>query len=189
MTSNNRFLVIGGSAGSIDIILRFLPDIKYSDVLSIIIVLHRKNTNDSVLSSLLSSKTSWKVKEAGEKEMALPHTIYLAPPDYHLLLEKDGTFSLDASEKVNYSRPSIDITFECAAEIYGSKLTCLLLSGANADGVEGLKNVKKNNGTVAIQDPAEAEISFMPQQALIYAEVDYVLKNKDIATFINNLSL
>ena len=182
-----HLLVIGGSAGSLEVLLQILPGIGKHLNIAIIIVLHRRSTNDSALQALLATKTNWKIKEAEEKEMIAPERIYIAPPDYHLLIENDHTFSLDDSEKVNYSRPSIDVTFECAAAVYGGKVTGLLLSGANADGVEGLKQIKKNGGSVAVQDPDDAEIPFMPQQALLHIQVDHVLKNNVIANFINNL--
>jgi len=182
-----RLLVIGGSAGSLEVLLQILPGIREHLNIAIIIVLHRRSTNDSALQALLATKTTWNIKEAEEKEMIKPERIYIAPPDYHLLIENDHTFSLDDSEKVNYSRPSIDVTFECAATVYGGKVTGLLLSGANGDGVEGLKQIKKNGGSVAVQNPDDAEIPFMPQQALLHIRVDQVLKNNVIADFINNL--
>jgi two-component system chemotaxis response regulator CheB len=182
-----KLLVIGGSAGSLEVILQFLPELKAVLPISIVIVLHRKNSSDTTLTMLLSSRTVWKVKEAEEKEMIEPNTIYIVPPDYHLLIEKDYTISLDDSEKVNYSRPSIDVTFESAADIYGPEAAGLLLSGANADGVQGLKAISRKHGIVAIQDPKAAEISFMPQQALEQVHIDYVLPNENIGAFINSL--
>ena len=182
-----KIVVIGGSAGSIEVILQVLPSLSANLSVPIIIVMHRKNANESLLATLLSSKTTLKVKEAEEKENILPGNIYLAPADYHLLIEKNFTFSIDDSEKINFSRPSIDVTFECAGEVYGSNLVCILLSGANADGVKGLKKVKKNNGIAAIQDPTTAQVSFMPQEAFQNVDVDHVFKLEEIANFINNL--
>ena len=147
-------LLIGGSAGSLEAILQALPGLQDLNGLAVVLVLHRRN-GESLLAELLNEKTSWTVKEAEEKEPILPGTVYVAPADYHLLIEKNKTFSLDYSEKVNYSRPSIDVTFESAADTFGSTVSALLLSGANADGTEGLKKIKEAGGFVMVQDPAE----------------------------------
>ncbi|MNR52254.1 Chemotaxis response regulator protein-glutamate methylesterase [compost metagenome] len=99
----------------------------------------------------------------------------------------DRTFSLDYSEKVNYSRPAIDVTFQTAAEAYKNKLACLLLSGSNADGVKGLKTVKAWGGKAVIQDPESAQVAYMPEQAKKHVEIDRILRIEDVAEFINLL--
>ncbi|MEJ5993717.1 chemotaxis protein CheB [Pedobacter sp. Du54] len=182
-----KALVIGGSAGSLEVLLRILPDLRTDLSFPIIIVVHRKQGTDFLLSDLLSSKTSLKVKEVEEKEQIRPKTIYIAPSDYHLLLEKDFSFSLDYSEKVNYSRPSIDVTFQSAAEVYTNKLACILLSGSNADGVNGLKAVKNYDGLAIAQDPNTASVSYMPEQAILKVSIDHVLKPENMAHYINSL--
>lgn len=184
---NCEALVIGGSAGSLDVLIKVLPAIDIDITFPIIIVLHRKKGTDSLLSDLLSSKTKLTVKEVEEKENILPKTIYIVPSDYHLLIEKDLTFSLDYSEKVNYSRPSIDVTFQSAAEVYKDKLVCLLLSGSNADGVNGLITVKEFGGEIIVQDPKTAQVDYMPSQAILRANVDEVLDIAVMADYINNL--
>ena len=181
-------LIIGGSAGSLDVLLKVLPFLDDSINIPVVIVLHRKRGADSLLTSLLSSKTNIRVKEVEEKEAVLSGTIYLAPSDYHLLIEKNFTFSLDFSEKVNYSRPSIDVTFQSAAEVYKEKLVCLLLSGSNADGVEGLKHVKKYGGVASIQHPESAVVSYMPAQAKMNVNIDCILQIDEMAEYINDLS-
>jgi two-component system chemotaxis response regulator CheB len=182
-------LVIGGSAGSLDVLLKILPQISPNIGFSIIIVVHRKQGTDSLLSDLLSHRTALKVKEADEKEKINKGHIYIAPSDYHLLIEKDFTFSLDYSEKINYSRPSIDVTFQTAADAYGDQLACLLLSGSNADGVNGLISAKKNGGITLAQDPESAQVTYMPEQAILRANVSAVLKIEEMANYINSLSL
>lgn len=182
-----KLLVIGGSAGSLDVILKVLPDLKPGLRAAIAIVLHRKGGGDYSLSDLLASRTKIKVQEIEDKVMLEAGVIYIAPPDYHLLFEKDHTLSLDYSEKVNYSRPSIDVSFESAAEVFKTNLTCLLLSGANADGARGLSTVKANGGLVVVQDPQTADSPFMPQQAILKVDVDQILSVKDMAAFINAL--
>lgn len=181
-------LVIGGSAGSLDVLLRVLPAINPAIKFPIVIVIHRKHGTDSLLPDLLSGKTKMLVKEAEEKEKILPGTIYIAPSDYHLLIELNHTFSLDYSEKVNYSRPAIDATFQTAAEVYKNKLACLLLSGSNSDGVNGLKTVKQWGGLALIQNPETAQVAFMPQQAKQHVKIDQILNVEDMAEFINLLS-
>lgn len=179
-------LIIGGSAGSLNVIISILPSIKSVLSFAIILVLHRKAGRD-LLSELLASKTEMVVKEIDEKEKIKPSHIYIAPPNYHLLIEEDRTFSLDASEKVNFSRPSIDVTFQSAAEVYKQNLVCLLLSGANSDGTDGLIKVKENGGTVLIQEPSTAVVSYMPQNAMDRVVADEVLEIDEMADYINRL--
>ncbi len=169
-----RLVVIGGSAGSLDVILKILAVLPGVLPVPVVIVLHRKNSNDTLLTDLLSTKTRLRVKEVEEKEPLRPGHLYIAPADYHLLIEKDYTFSLDDSEKINYSRPSIDATFETAADVYGFSLIAILLSGANTDGVEGLKKIKQSGGLTIVQEPESAEVSYMPQQAINNVDIDIV---------------
>jgi two-component system chemotaxis response regulator CheB len=182
-----QLIIIGGSAGSLEVILKLIPGLHFPLPAAIIIVQHRKPFNDEILVDLLNAKSTWPVKEAEEKEPVLPNTIYIAPADYHLLLEKERTFSLDVSEKVNYSRPSIDIAFESAAEVYGPSLLAILLSGANADGVEGMKRIKELGGMCVVQDPGSADVGFMPQQAIEQVAIDKVIPANQLADFINSL--
>jgi len=183
-----KALVIGGSAGSLEVLLKILPDLHPDLGFPIIIVVHRKEGADFLLADLLSSKTALTVKEVEEKEDICAKTIYIAPSGYHLLIEKDYTFSLDYSEKVNYSRPSIDVTFQSAAEVYTHKLACLLLSGSNADGVNGLKTVKSYGGLALAQNPATASVPYMPEQAILKVKIDHVLHIEDMANYINSLA-
>ncbi|MDF3078991.1 MAG: CheB methylesterase [Sphingobacteriaceae bacterium] len=184
-------VVIGGSAGSLDIILNTVSFLRSKNCPPVIIVIHRKNSDDSSLADLLAGRTQLKLKEAGEKDRLKPDSVYLAPADYHLLVEKDHTLSLDFSEKVNYSRPSIDVTFQTAAEAFGEKCFCILLSGASADGAEGLQLVNKMKGITAVQDPSNAEVAFMPQQAIDRFQPDYIVDTTDpkaLANLINSLT-
>lgn len=182
-----KALVIGGSAGSLEVLLKVLPDLRTDLSFPIIIVVHRKQGTDFLLADLLSSKTALKVKEVEEKEEINAKTIYIAPSDYHLLIEKDFSFSLDYSEKINYSRPSIDVTFQSAAEVYTDRLACLLLSGSNTDGVNGLIIMKSYGGLALAQDPNTASMAYMPEQAILKVEIDQVLKTEDMANYINSL--
>jgi two-component system chemotaxis response regulator CheB len=137
---------------------------------------------------LLESKTSWQVREAEEKQTIMKDHIYLAPADYHLLIEKDRTLSLDVSEKVNFSRPSIDVSFESAAEVYGTKLAAILLSGANDDGVAGLKKVKACGGVAIVQNPQTAAVAYMPQQAINNLAVDKIINPDELGLLINQFA-
>src|SRR5689334_4279914 len=139
-----ELVVIGGSAGSLAVVLNILPHLKKEMNICVIVIFHRKSTDDTGLVEMFSHRTEVEVREIGDKDELTPGVLYLAPADYHVLIEKDKTLTLDDSEKVNYSRPSIDVTFECAAEVYHDKLLCVLLSGANADGVNGLIAAKKH---------------------------------------------
>jgi two-component system chemotaxis response regulator CheB len=187
MTKCKAF-IIGGSAGSLEVLLKVLPNVRTDIPFPIIIVVHRKHGVDSLLPALLSTRTELKVKEVDEKEEIMAGTVYIAPTDYHLLIEQNETFSLDYSEKINYSRPAIDATFQTAAEVYKTKLACLLLSGSNSDGVNGLKYVKSWGGTTLIQDPDSAQVAYMPAQAQLNVAIDQVLAIEDMAGFINLLS-
>ena len=185
---NVALLVIGGSAGSLDVLLKVLPKVSSDLSFPIILVLHRHSSPYSQLTELLAGNSQLEVREAEEKEALLPGKIYIVPADYHLLIEDDSTMSLDYSEKVNFSRPSIDVTFQSAAEVFSNKLVCMLLSGSSADGVAGLRAVKKNGGMAIIQDPKTADFSYMPEQAAKNVDVDRQLTIEEMSDFINNLS-
>lgn len=188
MTTAPYLIVIGGSAGGLQPILTLLPGLTTPFNAAVIIVLHRQSHYESVLTELLSARTVFPVKEAAEKEPLESGIIYIAPADYHLLVESDHTLSLDDSEKVNFSRPSIDVTFASAALAYGSNVTALLLSGANTDGTEGLIDVHEAGGTTAVQDPATADVDYMPRQAIQLAPVDIILPPHEMALFINEMA-
>ena len=183
----DKLLVIGGSTGSLDVLLQVLPRLHKHLAFPIIIVLHRKNSPSTTLADLLHAKTGLPVKEADDKEMLQSGMIYLAPADYHLLVEQEQTLALDDSEKVNFSRPSIDVTFESAAEVFKTQLTCLLLSGANEDGTAGLQTVKAAGGQVWIQNPETADVGYMPRHALKALAADRVVEAGEIADYINSL--
>jgi len=185
---NCEALIIGGSAGSLEVLLKVLPALDTDLAFPVLIVIHRKNGADSLLPELLSGRTRLTVKEAEEKELLLPGVIYIAPSDYHVLVEMDHTLSLDYSEKINYSRPAIDASFQTAAEVYQDRLACILLSGSNADGVDGLKYVKDWGGMAVIQNPDNAQVAYMPNQAKSQVKIDHILNAEDMAEFINLLS-
>jgi two-component system chemotaxis response regulator CheB len=182
-----EILLIGGSAGSLEVLFKLLPKLKPNLHFPVILVLHRRSSAESSLSDLLSTKIDAPTKEVEDKDAILPGNAYLAPADYHLLIEKDHSFSLDYSEKINFSRPSIDVTFESAADIYGPGVVAILLSGANEDGTLGLQEIKKAGGTIVVQDPDSAQMPFMPHYAITHAKVDHIFTPAQMAEFINNL--
>jgi len=181
-------VMIGGSAGSLEVLLKVVPALDTALRFPVIIVLHRKSGQDNLLIDLLAARTQLRVKELEEKEKIEPATLYIAPPNYHLLIESDGTFSLDASEKVNFSRPAIDVAFESGATAYGENIACILLSGSNSDGAKGLQKVAAVGGLVLIQNPEMAKMPYMPEYALQAVEADAVLNDDEIAKYINELS-
>ena len=182
-----KMVVIGGSAGSLEIILRTVAALPQGSNASFVIVIHRKNEPDSILRNLLAGRTKLSVKEVEDKERIVPATVYLAPPDYHLLFEDVTSFSLDVSEKIHHSRPSIDVTFESAAEVYGAALIGILLSGANADGASGMKKIFEHGGHTIVQQPSSAEVEFMPQQALNLIKPNAVLPGNEIGAYLRNI--
>lgn len=176
--------LIGGSAGSLQVIMELLKSIDFELKLPIVIVVHRKPYSTSVLPVLLQQLTSLEVLELEDKTEIAANKIYIAPADYHLLFENKKTVSLDSSEKMNYSRPSIDVTFKSASEVFGAGLVAALLSGANADGAEGLRYIKKNHGKVWIQDPETAEVDYMPKMALEQVQPDLIFKPNELARLL-----
>lgn len=185
--SNTELIVIGGSAGSLQVIIEMMKKLDEKMNFPIILIVHRKAYSTSILPTLLQQFTSMKVSEMEDKTEIQKNEIYIVPADYHLLFEDKNTVSLDSSEKMNYSRPSIDVTFKSAAEIFGENLIGVLLSGANADGVEGLKYIKNNNGKVWIQNPETAEVDYMPRKASEQIDYDVLIEPKDLAEKINQL--
>lgn len=180
-------LAIGGSAGSLEALIKFLPELHSAVNYPIFLVVHRKPGPDALLVDLLRNKTKLNVKEADEKEAIKKGTIYIAPADYHLLIEQNHTLSLDYSEKVHYCRPAIDVTFQSAADVYGKHLMCLLLSGANADGANGMATAAFAGALTMVQHPDTAQTRFMPEQAILTTNVSSILKIDDIAAYINSL--
>lgn len=177
-------ILIGGSAGSLDIVLQLVPNLPLDFSAAIVLVLHRKGSNDAILSHLLESRSSIPVRDIEEKDAIRGGYIYVCPGDYHLLFESDGTLSLDASERIWYSRPSIDVAFESAAIVYGSKLTCVLLSGANSDGAEGMLFARNRGAYTIAQTPESADLSAMPAAAVAMEAAMITMQPPEILSFL-----
>jgi two-component system, chemotaxis family, protein-glutamate methylesterase/glutaminase len=183
----DRLLVIGGSAGSLQVIISVVTALGKDYPMPVLLVLHRNSGFESSLEDLLSTRTNQQIKEVEEKDSPKAGFVYVCPADYHVLLEEDHSFSLDYSERINFSRPSIDVTFRSAADVYGKGVIALLLSGGNADGAEGMRYVKECGGLTIVQSPETAEVPYMPQQALLRLAVDVVAATEELPAIVRAL--
>lgn len=170
-----KAIVIGASAGGLDAIKAILASLPGGIVVPIIIVLHTSPHSDNYIVKHLNEICQINVKEADEKEELFPGTAYIAPPNYHLLIEKDHTLSLTVDPKVSYARPSIDVLFESAAEVYNNDLVGIILTGANRDGSNGLRRIKELGGLAIVQEPKTAYADAMPRAAIEVSEVDFIV--------------
>jgi two-component system chemotaxis response regulator CheB len=186
--SGCKVVIIGGSAGSLNALMQILPELHKLNDFAIVIVLHRKSTDDQTLEDLIALKAKVAVKPVEDKVPLIPGFIYIVPSNYHLLFEKNETLSLDTSEKINYSRPSIDVSFESAAEVYGENLVGILLSGSNSDGTSGLKRIKASGGTIVVQNPLAADMPFMPNNAIEKAAPDFILNNEELLALLTSIN-
>ena len=179
-----KAIVIGVSSGGMNALKTIFSALPANFGIPIIIVQHVGANSDSQWINLLNEKSNLHLKEADEKEKIEKGNVYFAPPNYHLLIEKDNTFSLTIDERVNFARPSIDVLFESAAEAYNKKLIGVVLTGSNHDGSLGIKRIKECGGLAIIQDPKTAESSFMPKSAIAGITPDYILALKDIVELL-----
>jgi two-component system chemotaxis response regulator CheB len=183
-----EMIVMGGSAGCMAALAELLPIFPASYPIPIVVAQHLHPLQDEFYIEHYSSLCSLKVKEADEKEQVRPGQVYFAPPNYHLFIENDHTFSLSIDEKVNYSRPSIDVLFESAADVYGSRLIGVVMTGANSDGSLGLYAIKRRGGMTIVQDPQTAESAYMPRAAIKMTEVDHILSMQEIGQLLCDVS-
>jgi len=181
-------VVIGVSAGGMNALGQILPTLPKEFPLPVIIVQHISPQSDNYMIHHFDRHSRITVKEADEKEQIKPGVAYFAPPNYHLLIEEDRTFSLSTEARVNYSRPSVDVLFESAIDAYCSSLIGIILTGANNDGSKGLKKIKACGGLAIVQDPSTAEVSAMPEAALQLSNADYILKLEEIGPLLVKLS-
>jgi len=182
-----KAVVSGVSAGGLEALKSLLAMIPADFSLALVIVQHRLAQQDDFLTELLGKDCRLPVKEAQDKETVSGGVIYLAPANYHLMIETGKTFSLSTDEKVNFSRPSIDVLFETAAEVYGSKLIGIILTGASRDGATGLHRIKEKNGIAIVQDPETAEYPAMPLAAMEETQVDHVMSNERIGELLSKI--
>lgn len=177
-------IVIGTSSGGLNALQTLLPALPADFPAPLIVVQHISPHSDGYWVRYLDAACALSVKEAEEKEAIVRGNVYIAPPNYHLLVEKDKTFSLTVGEKVNFARPSIDVLFETAAEAWEAKLIGILLTGSNSDGAAGMKRIKECGGFTIAQDPATAESSYMPASAIAGGSIDAIYSLEEIVNIL-----
>ncbi len=182
-----KAIVIGASAGALEALSAILPALPEDFALPIMVVVHVPPDRDSVLSELFRAKCRVAVKEAEDKEPILGGTVYFAPPDYHLLVEAGHSLSLSSDEPVLFSRPSIDVLFESAADAYGAGLVGVVLTGANSDGAKGLRAIAECGGTALVQSPQGAFAAAMPEAAIDTVPNALVMPLKRIAACLQEI--
>lgn len=189
MQKNLRYkaVVVGSSAGGINALIKVLSVLPADFPIPIIVVQHLHPESGHHLANILSAKSALKIKQADEKELIKQGWVYLAPPNYHLLIEEDFTFSFSLDAPVNYSRPSIDVLFESAIYAYRQHLIGIILTGANNDGSRGVKKIKEQGGFVIVQDPNTAEADTMPKAAISMTTIDKILPLQEIGLFLLQL--
>ena len=173
-------VIIGASAGGVDALLKLLSALPDRFQLPVITVLHLPAGRQSQLAAIFRQRSPIAVHEPADKEKIKPATLYFASPGYHLSIEKDKTFSVSCEPPVHYSRPSIDLLMESAADAYGAKLAGILLTGANYDGAAGLARIREQGGFTVVQDPAQAQVATMPEAAIRRLRPDLILGLEDI---------
>jgi two-component system chemotaxis response regulator CheB len=188
-TGGYQAVVIGASAGGTAALQKLLPFLPAEFPLPIVIVQHLHPLQDGASIIHYSGGSALVVKDANEKEAIRAGFVYFAPPNYHLLIEDDHTFSLSVDAKVHFTRPSVDVLFESAADAYGASLIGIVLSGANQDGAEGLWHIKQKGGLTVVQDPDDAEISYMPKAAIEFAKPDHILTAGGICKLLLKLTM
>lgn len=180
-------LAIGASAGGIDALLRLLPGLGPRFRFPVVIVLHVPEDRDSRLAEVFQQHLAMPVLQAQDKEPLLPGRVYFAPPGYHLSVEMDRTFSLSQDDAVHFSRPSIDVMMMSAADVFGANICAILLTGASADGAEGLAAIGAAGGLTIAQDPQDAEISTMPAAAIRLRQPEMILPLREMAMLLPKL--
>jgi two-component system chemotaxis response regulator CheB len=187
MTPPIEAVVIGASAGAIEALSVILPALPREFLLPVIIVVHVPPDKTSILAELFRDKCAVRVVEAEDKDRLQPGTVYFAPPGYHLLVEMDKTLSLSGDPPVFFSRPSIDVLFESAADAYGPALLAIIMTGANQDGALGILAVVQAGGRAIIQTPDAAFAPAMPQAAIALCPQAEILPLAGIALYLRGL--
>lgn len=186
--AQTRAVVIGGSAGSVASLLAIVKELPPAYRPAIFIAVHiPPDAKKSVLVDILQSHCQLAVSEAQDKEPVREGAVYVAPANYHLLVEASGSLALSVDDPVLFSRPSIDVLFESAADAYGSELVGVVLSGANHDGARGLGAIQKAGGMVMVEDPAAAYAPVMPLAALDACPGGWVGSPDQIASYLKYL--
>jgi two-component system, chemotaxis family, protein-glutamate methylesterase/glutaminase len=180
----DHVIVIGSSAGGLQVLSLLLQVLPATYPYPVIVIQHRANEPDLLLEEVLQHKCVIKVKQADEKEKISFGTVYIAPPGYHLLIERDSSFSLSSDIPVKHSMPSIDVSFESAASVFKKRTIGIILTGASDDGSKGIAAIRANGGITIAQDPIEAQFPYMPRAAIQTGAVQMVLTVKQIGSML-----
>jgi two-component system chemotaxis response regulator CheB len=183
-----RCIAVGVSAGGMDALSSIIPTLPSAFPIPVVVIQHVSPHSDNYMTRYLDNISAIKVKEVDEKEKLKAGVVYTAPPNYHVLVEDDNTFSLSLEERVNFARPSIDVFFQSAADVYGPHLVGVVLTGANNDGSKGLKMIKEKGGLTIVQDPDTAEVDGMPRAAIAATKIDHILPLEQIGPFLVKLA-
>lgn len=184
-----RAIAMGCSAGGFTALQRVLPALDRGLRVPVLVCCHTGSADVSLLVDLLGRVSSLPVTEARERALAEPGVVYVAPSGYHLLVEEDFHFSLSVDARVSFARPSIDVLFETASDAWRNKLVAVLMTGANADGANGLAAVRRAGGYAVVQDPKDAESDTMPLAGLKVAGADACAPLSSIPAIVNELCL
>lgn len=180
-------VVVGSSWGGLQAVGRLLADLPRDFEPAVVIAQHRHpDSHPGTLQHLLQRQTERPVLEAEDKLAIEPRHVYVAPPDYHLLVER-GSFALSVDDRVRHARPSIDVLFESAAYAYGDRVVGIILTGANDDGAMGLARIKELGGVAVVQDPAAAAKREMPDAAIASTAADAILPLEEIGAYVHEL--
>jgi two-component system, chemotaxis family, protein-glutamate methylesterase/glutaminase len=182
-----ELVAMGGSWGGLAAYHRILPGLPAGFPAALVIVQHRAvDSHHGALTSYLQARTPLEVCEIDDKDPVVPGKVHLAPPDYHVIVER-GHFALSTEAAVHYSRPSIDVTFESAADAYGKRVIGVILTGANEDGAAGIKAISRRGGFTIAQDPATADKPTMPQAAIATGAVERIARVDEIPPLLVEL--
>ncbi|MGY4828931.1 chemotaxis protein CheB [Sphaerotilaceae bacterium SBD11-9] len=181
-------IVIGTSAGGVEALSVLLPALQPGLAAAVMVVLHLPRDRPSLLVEIFTPRCALPVHEAHDKEPAQAGHVYFAPADYHLLVDAGPSLALSVDEPVHFSRPSIDVLFESAADIFRERLLGIVLTGANQDGAQGLACIHRLGGSTVVQEPEGAYASLMPASALRRGPVDHVLPLEGIADLLRTLN-
>lgn len=182
-----KVAVVGASAGAVQALLTILPALPARFALPVLVVVHIPPDRDNMLVPLLQSKCRITVKEAEDKEPIEDGVVYFAPSDYHMLVETNQSLALSTDEAVNFSRPSIDVLFESAADAFGAEVVGVILTGANHDGAAGLRKIHAAGGMTIVQDRTEAYATAMPDAALRACPAARTMTIDAITTYLTSL--
>ncbi|KEQ19312.1 chemotaxis protein CheB [Endozoicomonas numazuensis] len=185
---NGGVVVVGASAGGLSALEILLTELGANFPAPVIVTKHLASGDEEGLCKVLSKSSPLTVNIACDKQKVTGNHVYLAPGGYHLQIEDKETLSLSIDEQVCHSRPSVDVLFQSAADVFGTQMVGILLTGANKDGAEGIKAVKEAGGATIVQNPETAEVPIMPKSAIATGCVDHVLDLSDIAICLKAMS-